>query len=481
MKTIVHNLCVLFILAPMIGLTAKAASIAPGETKTNSITIGSQDMYSFSANGGDTVTILMARSSGSHYPQVELHAPDGTVTASEWGSPSATIEAQKVTQAGTYYILCRDWQGNSTGGYGVSLFKNPGPNVGDPEGGAIQPGETKTGTISVGDLDAFSFTANVNDTVTILMARSSGSHYPQVELHAPDGTVTASEWGSPSATIEAQKVTQAGTYYILCRDWQGNSTGGYGVSLICYGCPTGDAPAITGQPQSQTVNQGAVVNFSVTASGSQPLSYRWRFNGLNLSEGGRISGTSTTNLTISNVQSGDAGGYSVVVTNTYGAVTSAGATLTVRVPPSITTQPVSQTISVGDQVTFSVDANGTPPLYFQWQLNATSITGATGRTFTISSAQAAQAGHYTVVVSNAAGSLTSTAASLSFLDLQMYAGLTIIGPIGAAYRVDYATNLVADPTLWIVLTNITLSSSTNRFVDWDSAGVPKRFYRVIPQ
>ena len=223
------------------------------------------------------------------------------------------------------------------------------------------------------------------------------------------------------------------------------------------------------------------MNFSVTASGSQPLSYRWRFNGLNLSEGGRISGTSTTNLTISNVQSGDAGGYSVVVTNTYGAVTSAGATLTVRVPPSITTQPVSQTISVGDQVTFSVDANGTPPLYFQWQLNATSITGATGRTFTISSAQAAQAGHYTVVVSNAAGSLTSTAASLSFLDLQMYAGLTIIGPIGAAYRVDYATNLVADPTLWIVLTNITLSSSTNRFVDWDSAGVPKRFYRVIPQ
>jgi uncharacterized protein (DUF1786 family) len=92
----------------MLVLTAKALSISPGETKTNSIAIGAQDVYSFSADANDTVTILMAASSGSLAPRVELHGPDGSLIAGAWGGSSATIETQKVAQVGTYYILCRD-------------------------------------------------------------------------------------------------------------------------------------------------------------------------------------------------------------------------------------------------------------------------------------------------------------------------------------------------------------------------------------
>ena len=89
---------------------------------------------------------------------------------------------------------------------------------------------------------------------------------------------------------------------------------GTGVSL---------APQMTSQPQDLTVAVGQVAFFSVTAAGMEPLSYQWRFNGANLGD------ETAAQLLLGNVQSNQAGGYSVVVTNTHGAVTSRIATLTV--------------------------------------------------------------------------------------------------------------------------------------------------------
>jgi hypothetical protein len=86
------------------------------------------------------------------------------------------------------------------------------------------------------------------------------------------------------------------------------------------------APAIVAQPQSLTVTQGASAAFSVVASGTGPLNYRWRFNGVNLS--GNLS-----TYALGNVRTNKAGDYSVVVTNGAGAVTSTPATLSVLVPP----------------------------------------------------------------------------------------------------------------------------------------------------
>src|SRR5438132_2038713 len=89
---------------------------------------------------------------------------------------------------------------------------------------------------------------------------------------------------------------------------------------------------ITSQPQSQTVSVGSNVTFSVSDSGSPPLSYQWRRDGADLTDGGNISGAMLATLSLTNVQSSDAGSYQVVITNTIGAVTSAVATLTVNVP-----------------------------------------------------------------------------------------------------------------------------------------------------
>jgi len=83
-------------------------------------------------------------------------------------------------------------------------------------------------------------------------------------------------------------------------------------------------PFITAQPQSQTVPPGSNAIFTVFATGAAPLSFQWRFNGTN------ISGATVTSCTRTNAQAADAGGYSVVVTNSAGSVTSSVATLTIN-------------------------------------------------------------------------------------------------------------------------------------------------------
>ena len=112
--------------------------------------------------------------------------------------------------------------------------------------------------------------------------------------------------------------------------------------------------------------------FSVTAAGAPPFSYQWRKNGADLNNGGNVSGATTNILTITSVSWLDAAGYSVVVTNSLGSVTSVVATLTVR-DPAITVQPASRTNFTGTTATFSVAAAGTPTVTYQWRRENTNL------------------------------------------------------------------------------------------------------------
>jgi hypothetical protein len=173
----------------------------------------------------------------------------------------------------------------------------------------------------------------------------------------------------------------------------------------------GNTPAvsITTQPASQTVSVGQNATFSVAAANA--LTYQWRFNG------GAISGASASAYTVNNAQPANAGTYTAVVGNNGSSVTSAGAVLTVNTatPPSITTQPASQTVNQGQNATFSVVASGTAPLSYQWTFNGGNVSGATASSYTVSNAQAANAGTYAVVVSNVAGNVTSANATLTVI------------------------------------------------------------------
>src|SRR5205823_4082508 len=90
-----------------------------------------------------------------------------------------------------------------------------------------------------------------------------------------------------------------------------------------------------------------------------------------------------------------------------------GVATTNTTPPSINTAPQSQTVSPGANPTFTVNADGAPTLLYQWRFFGTNLADATSSSFTRTNAQTADAGPYSVVVSNNFGSITSAPASLT--------------------------------------------------------------------
>jgi hypothetical protein len=177
------------------------------------------------------------------------------------------------------------------------------------------------------------------------------------------------------------------------------------VDLISAASP----PAINTQPQDQSIFVGQNATFTVVASGSTPLSYQWYYNNT------LLTNATGPSLTITNAQVTDTGGYSVIVTNAYGSVSSGAANLTVTVPtaPSIISQPQSLTVLPGQNAVFSVTAGGSVPLGYQWYDNNTLLTNATSDTLTLSNVQPSDAGSYSVVVSNFVSTATSSNAVLT--------------------------------------------------------------------
>ena len=173
------------------------------------------------------------------------------------------------------------------------------------------------------------------------------------------------------------------------------------------------------------------------------------------------------------------GEYRAEVSNAVGSKTSGPATLSLPVKPSITTQPQTQSVGLGDEARFTVAADGTTPLSYQWYFNGTPITWATGSSLTITNATPQSIGQYSVTITNNAGTANSTLAALWISNLKMYAGVNVYGPVGGTCRVDIATSLV-EPIQWHAWTNIVLQSSPEVIIDYDSPNSPERFYRTVP-
>jgi hypothetical protein len=171
------------------------------------------------------------------------------------------------------------------------------------------------------------------------------------------------------------------------------------------------APVIVRQPQPLAARTGQTAAFTVTATGSTPRYHLWRRNGVALG-----IATPSDTLTLTDVQPGDAGIYSVEVSNSGGAVASADAPLTVApavTAPTFTLQPQGQSISTGSTVVFRAEAEGSPAPLYQWRRNGTALAGATRGTLVLRNAGPADAGAYTCVATNAGGTATSAGATLS--------------------------------------------------------------------
>jgi alpha-tubulin suppressor-like RCC1 family protein len=220
--------------------------------------------------------------------------------------------------------------------------------------------------------------------------------------------------GTTNFTLQVLNVqtNDSGNYFVVATNTGGPATSS--VAAVTVMMP----PAITLPPGSQTVLQGSNVTFNAAAAGSAPLGYQWLFNGNPLADGGggataTVSGSTTTNLAISNLQFTNGGNYALVVTNPVGSITSTAAVLTVIAPPAIVRQPADQSSQLGASAIFNVVAIGTAPLKYQWSLNGADLDGATNSILLLNNLQAAQAGNYAVTISNVVGSVTSSNAELT--------------------------------------------------------------------
>jgi Immunoglobulin I-set domain len=203
--------------------------------------------------------------------------------------------------------------------------------------------------------------------------------------------------GASTATLSLPSVTSgnAGTYSVVVTDSAGSVTNSASLAVL-------SPPTITSPLGNQSVNAGANVSFTVGASGSGTLAFAWYFGA------SPIPSASTATLSLPSVTSGNVGTYSVVVSNAAGSVTNS-ATLAVLSPPTITTPLANQSVNAGANVTFTVGASGSGTLAYAWYFGTSPIPSASTATLSLPSVTSASVGTYSVVVSNAAGSVTNSA------------------------------------------------------------------------
>ena len=169
---------------------------------------------------------------------------------------------------------------------------------------------------------------------------------------------------STNLVVNNAGTNNAGNYYVVVDNSYGLATSAP-VSLTIL------VPAwIATQPSNTAVVLGQPASFSVAAGGDAPLTYQWRFNG------SIIPGATNAQLPFASAQTNQAGSYSVIVSNSYGNVTSSNANLTVYLPTAITSQPQSQGVVIGQGATFSVAATGSTPITYQWYFNGTKLGGS---------------------------------------------------------------------------------------------------------
>jgi len=360
------------------------------------VTSGSTNAYTLSNNGTPNSGLDVGASAGTFSAGSGTQVMSGEITQTSaatstplswsfnWTAPTVTT----ATTVSMYGASISGGYGGSTGSAVVTITVNPAataPTI------TTQPANQ---TVTAGQTATFS-----------VVASGTGLSYQWRKNGTNISGATSSSYTTP-----ATATTDSGSTFSVAVSNAGGSVNSNNATLTVNAAAV--VPSITSQPASPTVTAGQTASFSVAANGTAPLSYQWRKNGTN------ISGATSSSYTTPATATADSGStFSVVVTNSAGSATSNNATLTVNaaaVAPSITAQPASQTVTAGQTATFSVSANGTAPLSYQWRKNGTNISGATSSSYTTPATATTDSGStFSVVVTNSAGSATSNNAVLN--------------------------------------------------------------------
>ena len=210
--------------------------------------VGDMDLWTFTAVSGDRIIVQIGETSGGagFTPMIELFAPNGARLGGNSGGVTARLDSQAAV-GGTYTVLVSDFNPNGVGSYRLRLAQVPATLVvpaGD-EGGALTNGANQQGTIDVGDLDMWTFTAAKGDRIVLQVGELSGASgfTPMMEVLGPDGARLGNDSDSLVARLDLQ-ADLSGAYTVLISDLSGSGTGSYELHLAQLPgelvVPTGD-------------------------------------------------------------------------------------------------------------------------------------------------------------------------------------------------------------------------------------------------
>src|ERR1039458_3600057 len=182
-------------------------ALTNGANNQGTINVGDLDQWSFAANSGDRIALQLAKLSGSatFNPMIELFDPNGTRLAVSSDPTAARVNIQAEV-SGTYRVLVSAQSPGGSGGYQLQLAQMPEPFMvpaGD-DGGALSDGVDADGTITLGDLDLWTFTASPGDHITLQITKLTGgvTFTPMIELYGPNGLEKGLAHGATNATID---------------------------------------------------------------------------------------------------------------------------------------------------------------------------------------------------------------------------------------------------------------------------------------
>ena len=183
----------------------------------------------------------------------------------------------------------------------------------------------------------------------------------------------------------------------------------------------GAAPTITNNPASQSIVSGQKATLTAAASGYPIPTVQWQVSTNGGNTFAAIAGATSTTYSFVATAAQNGNEYEAVFTNSQGHVTTTPATLTLLTTPTITNNPTSQSVSLGQKVTLSATANGNPPPTVQWQVSTdagktfNNISGATSNIYSFAVAAAQNGNKYQAVFTNSQGHSTTTPATLTVL------------------------------------------------------------------
>ena len=234
-------------------------------------------------------------------------------------------------------------------------------------------------------------------------------------------------------------------------------------------------PLVLIQPQDQTSPAGARVSFAATATGSKPLGYQWQCNGTNLTDNASISGSQYASLTLFSAQAADAGSYRVIVTNSYGSVTSSVAQLTVTGGPAAPPHLQNVHLNAG-QFAFDLDGDAGCKLLIQASTDLKHWVTLRGCQLTNSplgfvdpESHLHPQRFYRLM--DAAG--VAMMEQHRWSDGQFH--FNLVGEVGRLVVIQASPNL----TDWMPIATNVLGSDPILFSDPQSTQFPQRFYRLF--